>query len=199
MNPKVGRFVPLAIPAIIILRELYRIIFWYDFNIIYYFNRDRYIHGIIGLLVFVVTSVLKIVIGLAAIYLSKLYSDGKVQSTKIIAGAILGIYIFGNLVGWIAPSYDSNQFSAFLGFLLFVAIVVNLVISLLIKDPSATPKAPRAPRPAPAPVSYSQPAQSFTPQAGQSIPDQLATLEKMHKSGALSDTEFKAAKKKILE
>jgi hypothetical protein len=199
VNPKVARFFPLAIPAIIILRELYRIIFWYGFDIVYYLNRDRYMHGILGLIIFVMTSAIKVVIGLGALYLAKSYSEAKVRNTKLIAGGLLGIYIFGGLVGRIAPSYDSNAFSAILGLLLFIVIVANLVISLIITDPSAPAKTPRAPKPMPAPVAFNPPAQNYASPAGQSVPDQLSALEKLHASGALTDAEFKAAKKKILE
>ena len=199
VSPKVARFVPLAIPALLILRELFLLIFWFEFDIIYYFNRDRLMNGLFGFLLFIVTSGIKVILGVAALYLAKLYSEEKLQYTKLIASGMFGLFFLTGLLSRLLVGLSGGLISLVLGILLFIAMVTNLVISFIVKDSSATPIFDSGENKVRPLVAFTAPVQNYSLPGMQSVPDQLAALEKLHASGALTDAEFKAAKKKILE
>ena len=134
-----------------------------------------------------------------------MYTERNIPKIKILAGAIVGIYLLRVVASRIVGDwYWVDQIVALLSIPIFLLVIANLVIGLTAKDPNS-PQQPRQqaqyrpPVQMTQPVQYQQqPVQNFGGQSGQSIPDQLAALQALVDAGTLTQAEFKAAKQRII-
>lgn len=199
MDAKVVRFFPLALSILYILREVLTIIFGYHFDVVWYFTQSWDEEGIVAGISGVIAGILKILIILGGFYSFKLLNDGKIKLAKVfILFMFGGLFLFGFLS---VPLYNymPNEITLIFGLLIFLVFVVTLILILLVKDPNKVPK-PQGASPKlviPRPSLYQQVAPA--PTVTQNVSEQLIAVEKLYKSGSLTDAEFKAAKKKILD
>lgn len=203
MNPKVAKFFPLTIAGLAVLRELINIIFFWHFNLINYITYDlvetRYGFGNFLYTFFIFLLRANLIIG--ALLIVKMYLVNKIVVARLMSGVLIPVYF---LPGLLRPYFGSYFFhhslvSYILGGLISILLIVNFVISLVAKDANALARTPKFNQHNVPPIPFLPQSSANTQSSSQSVADQLAAVKKMHKSGDLTDAEFKAAKKKILE
>ena len=200
VNPKVARYIPLGVAGLMVLRELIAIIFLYRFQMNYYFQDSFWGWNFFYTVAIIFGTALKFATFLGLLFIYKVLPDGKVVASKLISGlALLALLIRGVITYIFGFGFHYSTISNIAALLVVIGLVVNFVIMLLAKDPNSSSYGLGKTRQVSAPVAFNPPAQTYASPAGQSVPDQLSALEKLHASGALTDAEFKAAKKKILE
>jgi len=204
MDIKLAKFAPLTVGGLFLFRELLSLVFSLRFNVIrYVFPGGFYVS--IWTFLALIAFALKVVFVLGLLYQFKMYTERNTSKIKMLAGALVGIYLLRVITSSLAGNwYYEEQIVRLLAIPVFLLLIANLVIGLTAKDPSA-PQQPRQQVPYQPPVQMAQPvqylqqpAQNFGAQAGQSIPDQLAALQALVDAGTLSQAEFKAAKQRII-
>ena len=197
MDIKLAKFAPLAVGGLFLFRELLSLVFSLRFDVVrYLFPAGFYIS--IWTFLSLIAFALKIVFVLGLLYQFKMYTERNIPKIKILAGAIVGIYLLRVVASRIVGDwYWVDQIVALLSIPIFLLLIANLVIGLTAKDPNS-PQQPRQQGQYRPPVQMTQPLQNFGAQQGQSIPDQLAALQALVDAGTLTQAEFKAAKKRII-
>jgi hypothetical protein len=139
MNTKIARFVPLAIGALFLIRELLILVSTYSFNVLrYVFPRGIYFdqHLILSFIIFL----LKILFLVGFLYAFKMYSDGNLSKVKVAAGVLLGLHVFRSIVTTISQPWEDSAFIGLLVLPIFLLLIANLVLALTAKNPSAPPQ-----------------------------------------------------------
>jgi hypothetical protein len=197
MDIRILKFAPLAVAGLFTFKELLSLVVTFRFDLIYYLFPDGlYFDPIQVIYLFIL--LLKVAFILGLLYQFKLFTESKITHVKIAAGAVAGIYVFRGLTTTLVWGRSDRGFVTFVGILVFLAVIANLVLALITNDPN-TPQRPSQQFQFRSPVQFQQqPMQNFGGQPGQSIPDQLAALQALVDAGTLSQAEFIAAKQRII-
>lgn len=208
MDIKYLKFTPLGVAVFAGLNELMRFVDVMDYtgNPIYWIEPTGFDYFGFETLVSLATWVMRLLIVAAPVLMLLAYDKIPAKFVKIGSAVLLGLFVFRLLVD-LTIGWGLGRDSYFLLFLTFIAGTANLVLNFIVQDPN-NPRPIRQPQyGAPVyqqqqPVGYQQAPvgyQQQVPQAGNSMAAQIASLQQLHASGALSDAEFEAAKKRIIE
>lgn len=197
MDAKIAKFFLIPVAALVIIAEMYELLIWNGFNLQWYVFPYGFYFGLSALFALLALT-LKVALVLGAVFAYLQYSKGNEKLAKTISLALPGIFIFRILIIYIWGGTHLGNMYGLLSLFAFIAAIVNFIIAVMVK-PEGYVKTPRQPtyynQP---PVQQYQPPMPPAPQGGQSIPDQLAALQALADNGTLTQTEFHAAKQRII-